>query len=107
MRAHSLSHYEALAQARHELEREYDGPIPGGQKTIDHRARWYMLSRAEQWWAYARIHGAEALQAKKMGDTRRMNEARMRCRHALDQYRIERKTPMPNLDDRYPGRAAQ
>lgn len=86
---HSLSHDEARLQAMFELEREYTGPIPKG--AIDRRARWYMLSRADQWKAHARVQAMDLRVARERGDERRAADALARCQHAVGQWRIERK----------------
>lgn len=89
---HSLSHDEARLAAMHELEREYTATPPGGwTKAIDRRARWYMLSSADQWKAHARVQAMDLRVAMERGDERRAADALARCQHAVGQWRIERK----------------
>ena len=91
MAAHSLSESAAYFQAMHELHQQYDGPIPGGNETIRRRARWYMLTKAEQWRTYARVHAGDLRLARQRGWPDREADALARCRHAVAQWRIERK----------------
>ena len=92
MTPHSLSHDEARLAAMHELERKYTATPPGGwTKAIDHRARWYMLTRAEQWLSYAKVQLNEARLARKRGWADREADALARFRHARGQWRIERR----------------
>lgn len=92
MTPHSLSHDEARLAAMHELEREYTATPPGGwTKAIDHRARWYMLTRAEQWLSYAKVQLNEARVARRKGLYERESGALARFRHARGQWRIERR----------------
>ncbi len=96
MTPHGLTHSEARLQAMHELEREYTATPPGGwPAAIEHRARWYMLTRAEQWLSHARVQLNDARIARQKGWADREKDALARFRHARGQWRKERNPVMP------------